>query len=415
MQTLLPALTDFLLWLLSFVGIQTRYSTPNTYGSDLAGFLDVALMGVVILTILALDLALFIIWLERKLMARMMTRRGPTHLGPYGLFQNLSDTVKLMSKELITPKKADGFGFHFAVAIAVITATMSIFILPFSDSFMVTAPNGGVLLIVAVFSLYPIGVLVAGWASNNKYSLLGGFRSAASLISYEIPMMLSILSVLILINWSLLPGQRTFSFLTMAEFQANNGWIFFFLPIGFAVAFVSMLGETERVPFDLPEAESELVMGWRTEYSGSTFLLIMAVEYFHMFVNSGIIVYLFFGGYTMPFFSGLFDGAVWFLIKLHIFVGIMIWIRAALPRVRIDQFLSIGWTRLIPMAVINLFLAIGIGYLRFEGGYDFSTIALVNVGAIVLMFVLVFLFSKRKQSVSLVDPNESTGSVGGSS
>ena len=166
-----------------------------------------------------------------------------------------------------------------------------------------------------------------------------------------------------------------------------------------------MLGETERVPFDLPEAESELVMGWRTEYAASPFLLIMAVEYFHMFVNSGIIVYLFFGGYKMPApLDGLFDPAIWFLIKLHIFVIIMIWIRAALPRVRIDQFLNIGWTRLIPMAVINLFLAIGIGYLNSEAGIGWDLIAIVNVGAVVLLFAMVFLFSKRKESVQLVDP-----------
>ena len=321
--------------------------------------------------------------------------------------KNLADTVKMMSKELITPSKVDKFGFHFAIAIAVITAAMSVFILPFSDQFMVAAPNAGVLLVVAVFSLYPIGVLVAGWSSNNKYSLLGGFRSAASLISYEVPMMLSILGVLILMNWNALPYQRSFSFLNMAVFQSqpNNWWLIFVLPVGFAVAFVSMLGETERVPFDLPEAESELVMGWRTEYGASAFLLIMAVEYFHMFVNSGILVYLFFGGYTMPApLNGLFDPAVWFLIKLHIVVIVMIWVRAALPRVRIDQFLMIGWTRLIPMAVINLFLAIGIGYLVYQSNWTFANIVVINVIVVALLFLLVFFFSKRKQSVTLVDP-----------
>ena len=404
MTYLLQAITDLLLSVLSNFGVQTR--SGATYGPALASFIDVALMGVVFLTILALDLAMLIIWLERKLMARMMTRRGPTHIGPYGLFQNIADTVKLMSKELITPRKVDKFGFHFAVALAVITATMSVFILPFSSTFLVSAPSGGVLLIIAVFSLYPIGVLVAGWSSNNKYSLLGGFRSAASLISYEVPMMLSILGVLILVNWDMKASERTFSFLAMAVFQNTNVWLIFLLPLGFAVAFVAMLGETERVPFDLPEAESELVMGWRTEYAGSTFLLIMAVEYFHMFVNSGIIVYLFFGGYYMPSFLNFFDPAVWFLIKLHIFVIIMIWIRAALPRVRIDQFLMIGWTRLIPMAVINLFLAIGIGYLKYQSNLNISyvTIGLINIGFLILMFALVFLFSKRKQSVQLVDP-----------
>jgi len=406
MATLLENITDFVLFLLGFLGIPGR-NEAGTYGKDLAGFLDVALMGVVILLILALDLAMFIIWLERKLMARMMTRRGPTHIGPYGLFQNIADTVKLLSKELINPKMADKFGFHIAVAIAVITATMSIFILPFSDSFLVTAPNAGVLLVFALFSLYPIGVLVAGWSSNNKYSLLGGFRSAAQLISYEVPLMLSMLGVLILANWGLPVSQRSFSFLTIGAYQNETIWLVFLIPFGFAVAFVAMLGETERVPFDIPEAESELVMGWRTEYSASPFMLIMAVEYFHMFVNSGIIVLLFFGGWFMPF-GDFLDGAIWFLIKVHIFVIIMIWIRAALPRIRIDQFLMLGWTRLIPMAVINVFWAIGLGYLMYDLQIiDFTTIAIINIVFIFALFVLVGLFSKRKSSVTLVDPSNS--------
>ena len=222
--------------------------------------------------------------------------------------------------------------------------------------------------------------------------------------------MISMLSVLILVNWGLPAGERTFSFLVIGQAQINT-WLFLLLPVGFAVAFTAMLGETERVPFDIPEAESELVMGWRTEYPGGPFLLIMAVEYFHMFVNSGIIVILFFGAWFMPpnlFGLDLFgwlDPTVWFLIKLHIFVGIMIWIRAALPRVRIDQFLMLGWTRLIPVAVINLFWAIGLGYLLYEAKLvDVPTVAWLNVIFVALLFLIVGLFSKRKQSVQLVDP-----------
>jgi NADH-quinone oxidoreductase subunit H len=402
---LIKILTDFILSILNVIlGTPVR---GQSYGTDLAGFLDVALMGIVILIILALDLALFIIWLERKLMARMMTRRGPTHQGPYGLFQNLADTLKLISKEIINPKMADKFGFHFAVVIAVVTAAMSVFVLPFSETFLVTAPNAGVLLIFALFSLYPIGVLVAGWSSNNKYSLLGGFRSAAQLISYEVPLMLSLIGVLILANWNLPASQRTFSFLVIGQYQIDF-WLFLLLPVGFAVAFTAMLGETERVPFDIPEAESELVMGWRTEYPASPFLLIMAVEYFHMFVNSGIVVIMFFGAWYMPFGLGdVIDPAIWFLIKLHIFVIIMIWIRAALPRVRIDQFLMLGWTRLIPMSVLNLFWAIGLGFLLYDSnlGITEPMVILFNIVFIGGLFLLVGLFSKRKSTVNLVDPS----------
>ena len=406
MANLIETLTDIVLAILhALIKTPTR-NDSGTFGPDVAGSLDITLMGLVILTILALDLALFIIWLERKLMARMMTRRGPTHIGPYGLFQNLADTLKLISKEIINPKKADKFGFHFAVVIAVVTATMSIFILPFSETFLVTAPNSGVLLVFALFSLYPIGVLVAGWSSNNKYSLLGGFRSAAQLISYEVPLMLSLLGVLILANWGLPVSQRTFSFLVIGQYQIDL-WLVFLLPVGFAVAFVAMLGETERIPFDIPEAESELVMGWRTEYPASPFLLIMAVEYFHMFVNSGIIVILFFGAWHMPPMFDFLDPAIWFLIKLHIFVIIMIWIRAALPRIRIDQFLMLGWTRLMPFAILNLFWSILLGFIINDSnlGIDAFMIAILNFIFIGGLFLLVILFSRRKESVTLVDPS----------
>ena len=235
------------------------------------------------------------------------------------------------------------------------------------------------LFIFAVFSIYPIAVLVAGWASNNKYSLLGGFRSAAQLISYEIPMVLSVVGVIILVNWN---GEfASFSFQKIVNHQLKNGWLVFPLFLGFVVYFVSMLGETERIPFDLPEAESELVMGWRTEYAAGPYMLIMAIEYFHVFVNASIGVLIFFGGWgriivpnvleipleittpilgTVPIWS-LFDPALWFLIKLHIVIIFMILLRAALPRVRVDQFLTIGWTRLIPLAFLNLILAVVIG------------------------------------------------------
>jgi NADH-quinone oxidoreductase subunit H len=243
------------------------------------------------------------------------------------------------------------------------------------------------LLIFSIFSIYPIAVLVAGWASNNKYSLLGGFRSAAQLISYEIPQVLAVLGVIILVNWNLPPNNRTFSFIAISNFQIDNFWLFLLLPIGMVVFFTATLGETERIPFDIPEAESELVMGWRTEYAAGSFLLIMAIEYFHAFVNAGILIILFFGGWNMPAGFDFFDPAIWFFFKLHIVIGVMIWIRAALPRVRIDQFLFIGWTRLIPMAIINLFWAIIVGFLLFNEDYLLEPIIVV-IGIVVIIGIL---------------------------
>ena len=381
----------------------------GTLGFHLAGVLDIAIMATILLIIISIDLAIFVVWLERKLMARMMTRRGPTHIGPYGLFQNLADSIKLAGKELITPSKADPFGFYIAVFLMVVTAAVTVFVLPWSNNFLVTAPNAGFLLIFAIFSIFPIAVLVAGWASNNKYSLIGGFRSAAQLISYEIPMVLGVLGVLILVNWNLSPGDRTFSFIAIANYQ-NKGalWLALLLPIGLVVTFTVLLGETERVPFDLPEAESELVMGWRTEYSAGAFLLIMAIEYFHVFINSGILVILFFGGWYMPdnifgLFPGLFnffDPAIWFFIKVHLIIVVMIWIRAALPRVRIDQFLTLGWTRLIPLAVLNLFWAIALGFLLNSNASpnDLSyLVAVVIIVVTIILFVLAILTTGGKE------------------
>ena len=328
--------------------------------------LQLLVFSVIVLLLLTVDLAILIVWMERKIIARMMIRRGPTHIGPAGLLQNIADAIKFMSKELVFPDKSDKFGLLIALFIMIVTAAVTVMAIPWSYNFIVFAPSIGVLFVFAIFSMYPIGVLVAGWASNNKYSLLGGFRSAAQLISYEIPMVLSVLGVIMLVNWRLPPAQPTFSFLSIVQFQQNHTWLAFVLPIGFLVYFVAMLAETERIPFDLPEAESELVMGWRTEFGSGPYMLIMAIEYFHAFVNSALAVLLFLGGWTIPTlfgidFSTILDPSVWFLIKVHIIIFVMILLRAALPRVRIDQFLNIGWRYLIPFAFLNLILAIGIG------------------------------------------------------
>lgn len=365
MTSLPESITDIIYLLLPLEGFIPK--------SEFRGFFDLFIFSGIILLFLTVDVAVLIVWMERKLIARMMVRRGPTHIGPFGLMQNIADAIKLITKELLIPAKSDKFGFLFAIFLMIATAAISVMVLPWSGNVVVTSPSAGMLFIFAVFSIYPIAVLVAGWASNNKYSLLGGFRSAAQLISYEIPMVLSVLGVIIIVNWSVNPSSASFSFQRIVEFQSDNGWLFFPLILGFIIYFVSMLAETERVPFDLPEAESELVMGWRTEYAASPYMLIMAIEYFHAFVNASIAVLLFFGGWTWTILPGIelgflsfLDPAVWFLIKVHAIVFVMIWIRAALPRVRIDQFLSIGWTRLIPLAFLNLILTIVLAPIFFD-------------------------------------------------
>ncbi|MFW9928044.1 MAG: NADH-quinone oxidoreductase subunit H, partial [Candidatus Thorarchaeota archaeon] len=346
------------------------------------GFMDLMLFSGIMLLILTIDLAIIIVWMERKLIARMMVRRGPTHIGPFGLLQNIADAIKLMTKEILIPAKTDRFGFLFALFLMVATAAISVMVIPWSapnsitgqgESFLITNPSAGMLFIFAIFSVYPIAVLVAGWASNNKYSLLGGFRSAAQLISYEIPMVLSVLGVIILVNWDKASANTlSFSFLDIVQFQVKYNMILAIpLFLSFLVYFTAMLAETERIPFDLPEAESELVMGWRTEYGSGPYMLIMAIEYFHAFVNASIAVLLFLGGWTNIIFGPVvipdliynpIAPALWFLIKVHLVIFVMILVRAALPRVRVDQFLTIGWTRLIPLAFLSLIYTIVFGW-----------------------------------------------------
>ncbi|OLS27407.1 MAG: NADH-quinone oxidoreductase subunit H [Candidatus Heimdallarchaeota archaeon LC_3] len=372
MASLTESLADVLYDILYAI-IPLSSVVPET---DFIGFAQIGVFSIIVLLFLTVDVAIIIVWMERKLIARMMVRRGPTHIGPYGLMQNIADAIKLISKELLIPIKADKFGFLFSLFLMIATAAISMMVIPWSNNFVITDPQAGMLFIFAVFSIYPIAVLVAGWASNNKYSLLGGFRSAAQLISYEIPMVLSVVGVILLINWDSEAGIASFSFQKIVDYQLTHGWLVFPLFLGFVVYFVAMLGETERIPFDLPEAESELVMGWRTEYAAGPYMLIMAIEYFHVFVNASIGVLIFFGGWERIIIPGvleipleiggfpiyaLFDPALWFLFKLHVIIIFMILIRAALPRVRVDQFLTIGWTRLIPLAFLNLIIAVVIG------------------------------------------------------
>jgi len=313
-----------------------------------------------------------LIWFERKLVARMMNRRGPVFVDfnyghffgrtwKFGLLQNVAEFLKFFSKEDIVPEKADKFPFNvgffaFVVAPPFILGAL----LPLGGANMVIAnPAVGFLLIFALFSLYPIGVLVTGWSSNNKYSTIGAFRSAAQMISYEIPLILSVGAVVIVTN--------SFSLVDIAKQQTTTPFgipFMILMPIGFIVFMVSLAAETERIPFDIPEAEAELVMGWRTELAGFRYMMSMATEYFILLIGAFIGVSLFWGGAYLPFISpDLIDsipilGTGILVVKLWVFIFIFIWVRGALPRVRIDQLLDIGWKRLIPLAFLNIIIII---------------------------------------------------------
>ena len=304
-----------------------------------------------------------LIWFERKLVARMMNRRGPVFVDfnyghffgrtwKFGLLQNVAEFLKFFSKEDIVPEKADKFPFNVGF-FAFIVAPPFILgaILPLGATDIIADPAVGFLLIFALFSLFPVGVLITGWSSNNKYSVIGAFRSAAQMISYEIPLILSVGAVVIVTN--------SFSLVDIARQQTETPFgipFMILMPIGFIVFMVSLAAETERIPFDIPEAEAELVMGWRTELAGFRYMMSMATEYFILLIGAFIGVSLFWGGPYLPFVPvELMDsipllGTGILLVKLWVFIFIFIWVRGALPRVRIDQLLDLGWKRLIPLA-----------------------------------------------------------------
>jgi len=301
----------------------------------------------------------------RKTMARMQNRRGPNRVGPFGLLQFLADGIKLISKEDLMPLRADKWGFKAAPFFVILPIVLAFTPLPFGNGILLSNLTYGLLFILAVSALSPIGEIVAGWSSNNKYSMMGALRAAALDVSYEIPMVLSAISV-VLLTGSIFPGESGLNTLNIVAAQQSTVWFFILQPIGAFIFFASALAKAGIVPMDLPESESELVAGYFTEYSGMRF----GVFFIGVFVNivfiSALTVTLFFGGWSLPFVPdsggplGLWTwlGVLWFLLKTAVFVFFVLAIWFTLPRVRADQFLRIGWKFLFPLALLNLVLTV---------------------------------------------------------
>ncbi|MGD0056302.1 MAG: NADH-quinone oxidoreductase subunit NuoH [Methanomassiliicoccales archaeon] len=332
-------------WILNWVGF---HGIAGWLGSaDVIRFLTLLGESIVLLAV-GFIVAITMIWQERKTLGRLMDRRGAMVVGPAGYFQNIADGLKTLLKEYIIPEKADKTPYGWAPVIMIGSSILLLVAIPLSDRFYMSDLSLGLLFIFAVFSITPFAILLGGWASNNKYSLIGGMRSAAQLISYEIPLLLSMVGVV------LLAGSLNIGDIVNA--QADSTW--FIIPqfVGFIVFMIAIVAEVERIPFDLPEAEAELVEGWWTEYGGMRFGLLMLAEYFRGYAGAAVGVLLFLGGWNGPF----LPPEIWFLIKVFIVFFVFIWIRGSLTRVRVDQILNIGWKRLLPLAMINLFIAIAV-------------------------------------------------------
>ncbi len=288
-----------------------------------------------------LTIGSMLIWLERRLLALWQDRYGPNRVGPFGLLQVLADSIKIFAKEDWVPPFADKAVFIIAPAVIMVVVLMSFTVIPFAPGIEVVDLNIGLLFFLAMSSMGVYSVALAGWASNSKYSLLGGLRSVAQMLSYEVFMGLSLMGVVMLAG--------SFNLREIVEAQ-RGGW--FILPqfIGFVVFFIAGIAETHRLPFDLPEAESELVAGFHSEYSGMKFGMFFIGEYLAITLISALTVTLFFGGWLGP----LLPPVIWFAIKTFVFICFFILLRASLPRPRYDQLMSFGWKVMLPMSLANL-------------------------------------------------------------
>ncbi|MCS7150615.1 MAG: NADH-quinone oxidoreductase subunit NuoH [Caldimicrobium sp.] len=302
-----------------------------------------------VLLLLALLHVAYLTYVERKIIARMQQRLGPNRVGPRGLLQPIADVLKLLHKEDIIPSAVDRPVFLIAPLIALVCGASGLAFIPLWDKFVLSNLNVGLLFILALSSLSAYGVILSGWASNSRYAFLGALRASAQVISYEIAMSLALLSVVLMAG--------SFNLQEIVRAQAESPFKAFVFPqiIAFFIFMVSAIAETNRVPFDLPEAETELVAGYFVEYSGIRFALFYLAEYFGMVIMSGLAATCFLGGYLGPFeIPGL--PFFWFLLKLYLLLFFYIWVRATLPRYRYDQLMGLGWKILIPLSLANLFL-----------------------------------------------------------
>ncbi len=318
---------------------------------DWVAIVIIAVKVVVVFAVLLTGCA-WMTWLERKLVARIQTRLGPMNAGYQGLLQPIADMIKLLLKDDISPKHVDKMIYALAPLAAFIPATLSIAVVPFGDNIelfgrnidlVISNLNIGILYVLAVTSIGVYAIVMAGWSSNSKYSLLGGIRSAAQMISYEIGLGLAIVAVVLITG--------TVNLVEIVNQQSSIlQWNFFANPVAFLIYFICAVAETNRNPFDLPEAESELVAGYFTEYSSMKFGMFFVGEYANMITVGAIATTLFFGGWQGPFLPPV----VWFVIKVAAFMVIYIWSRGTLPRFRYDQLMNFGWKVILPVAILNV-------------------------------------------------------------
>ena len=347
-------------------------------------WLDYFISGFIIMFILVnailLGAALFI-WAERRLLGRFHNRLGPNRWGPFGLLQPIADLVKLLTKEDLIPRGADRLAFSLVPIVMVMPVLLVVAVIPFAKNTSLVDLNIGVLYVVAVTSVATLGIFMAGWSSGNRYAMFGAMRGVAMLISYEVPIVLALVGVV------LIAGSMKMTDVVNAQELP----FFLVQPLGIIVVLLGISAELNRTPFDIVEAESELTAGYHTEYSGTKFLLIQAGEFGGVIAASGIMTTLFLGGWSGPLSGQL--GALWFLLKVALLIFLFIWVRATFPRLRIDQIMAFAWKFLLPLSLINLFATtLEVYFLRDDGGAltrgDLGIMAGINMALAVAAIAL---------------------------
>ena len=377
------ALNDTFVW---FAGLLRDLLESLGIPADYVTVLLLLVGAFVLATILLLS-TFILIWAERKIVARIQDRLGPNRVGPFGVLQTVADLMKLVTKELITPIGADIIPYNLAPLLAVMAVVGIWAVMPFAPTFIGADINVGVLYIVSIGAIGTLGIMLAGMSSNNKYALLGAFRTVAMMISYAVPMVLALVIPVLLAS--------SMGMSSIVEAQSNFSWFIFLAPVAAFVFFVSSIAEVGRAPFDLLEAESEIVAGFHIEYSGLKFGMFFVAEFLHAFTISALFATLFLGGWQGPY-AEIYPvlGLVYFLIKTSLVYFVVIWIRGSFPRFRIDQINSLNWKMITPIALgAIIFAAITEKLVQETGLNQFLAHATANVILIVIILVSLRLYA----------------------